>query len=79
MSLLPAYRGLGLGTKLAAGVLKMARGKFDMMLFCVFRKNKRARKLGEKMGFEVCCEEKKAVKMAYGFDDLLVMQKLLRR
>ncbi len=79
MCLLPEYRGVGLGTKLAAGVLKMARGKFDMMLFCVFGKNKSARKLGQKLGFELCGTEKKAVKMAYGFDDLLILQKHLRR
>ncbi len=79
MFLLPEYRGKGLGTKLAAGVLKMSRGKFDMILFCVVRKNKPARELGRKMGFELCGEEKKSVKLAYGFDDLLIMQKQIRR
>lgn len=78
MGLLPGYRGMGLGTKLAAGVLKMARGKFDMMLFCVFGKNKHARALGQNLGFKLCGEEKKAVKLAYGFDDLVIMQKQLR-
>lgn len=79
IGLLPEYRGMGLGAKLGAGVLKMARGKFDTLLLTVVRKNKRARKLCKKLGFESCGVEKKAVKLAYGFDDVLIMQKQMRR
>ena len=78
VGLLPAYRGMGLGTKLVAGVLKISRGKFDSVVLVVFRKNKHARKLYKKMGFKPCGGIKKAVKLAYGFDDLLFMQKELR-
>jgi L-amino acid N-acyltransferase YncA len=77
--LLPEYRGMGLGTKLTAAVLKMCRGKFDSVVLGVFGKNKPARKLFVNMGFELCGTAKKAVKLAYGFDDLLTMQKRLRR
>ena len=77
--LLPDYREMGLGTKLMAGVLKMSRGKFDVVRLAVFRKNKRARKLYIKMGFELCGGTKKSVKLAYGFDDMLFMQKQMRR
>ena len=52
--LLPEYRRMDLGTKLAAGVLKVCRGKFDSVLFCFFGKNKPARKLSKKLGFELC-------------------------
>lgn len=78
MSLLPAYRGMGLGTKLMAAVLKKCRGKFDSLFLCVLWKNKRARRLYEKMGFEPCGRIKRYVKLAYGFDDLLDMQKQMR-
>jgi L-amino acid N-acyltransferase YncA len=79
LGLLSEHRGMGLGTKLAAGVLKTARGKFDMVILTVFRKNKRARKFFERMGFKSCGAEKNAVKLAYGFDDVLIMQKQTRR
>lgn len=78
MGLLPEYRGTGLDTKLAAGVLKICRGKFDSVLFCFFGKNKPARRLSEKLGFELCGRERKFVKLAYGFDDQLITQKQLR-
>lgn len=74
----PEYRGAGLGTKLAAKVLKACRGKFDSVTFCFFSKNKPARKLSRKMGFAQCGREKKFGKLAYGFDDQIVMQKQLR-
>jgi L-amino acid N-acyltransferase YncA len=77
--LLPEYRGNGLGTKLMTAVLKMSRGKFDSVVASVLGKNKRARKLLEKMGFELCGTQKKAAKMVYGFDDLLSLQKQMRR
>lgn len=80
MGLLPEYREIGLGTKLTARVLKMCRGKFDSVHLTVFEKNKRARKLYKNMGFELCGRIKKAVKgLAYGTDDLLAMQKQIRR
>jgi L-amino acid N-acyltransferase YncA len=79
MSLHPEYRGAGLGTKLLAGVLRMCRGKYDSVVLYLFRKNKRARKLVRKTGFELCSEIKKGVKLPSGFDDLLIMQKQMRR
>lgn len=79
VGLLPDYRRMGLGKKLVAGVLKLCRGRFDSVLFCVFRKNKPARKLSQRMGFEPRGAEAKFVKLAYGFDDLLITQKQLRR
>jgi ribosomal protein S18 acetylase RimI-like enzyme len=78
IGLLPEYRGMGLGTKLAARVLKMARGKFSSVFLFVLRKNKPARKLIKKMGFELCGEIKKGVKLPQGFDDNLIMQKRMR-
>ena len=78
MGLLPEYREVGLGTKMLARLLKMCRGKFDSVFLTVIRKNKRARKLYRKMGFEPWGGIKKAIKLAYGFDDLLFMQKQLR-
>lgn len=78
MGLLPEYRDKGLGTKLMARVLRMCRGKFDSVFLGVLWKNKRARKLYEKMGFEPRGRIKRYVKLAYGFDDLLDMQKQLR-
>jgi ribosomal protein S18 acetylase RimI-like enzyme len=78
ISLLPAYRDMGFGKKLMAGVMKMCRGKFDSVFLTVFGKNKRALTLYKKMGFELCGRTKKYVKLAYGFDDLLDMQKRMR-
>jgi len=78
IGLLQEYRGIGLGTKLMTGVLKMSKGKFESLLFCVFSKNKPARKLGKKMGFKQCGREKNFVKLAYGVDDQLILQKLIR-
>lgn len=78
--LLPEYRGMGLGTKLTAGILKMSRGKFDSVFLEVFAKNKRARQLYKKMGFKPCGRIKDYVKgLAYGSDDALLMQKQMRR
>ena len=76
--ILPEHRGKSLGTKLTTGVLKQSRGKFESVLFCVFRKNKRARHLGKKMGFKPGAVEKKYVRLADGFDDLLITQKQMR-
>lgn len=78
MSLLPEYRDMGLGTKLMVRVLKMCRGKFDSVFLAVLWKNRRARRLYQKMGFQPRGRIKKYVKMAYGFDDVLDMQKQLR-
>jgi ribosomal protein S18 acetylase RimI-like enzyme len=79
IALLPAYRDMGLGTKLMAGILKMARGKFDMVYLEVFGKNKRAQALYKKMGFTTCGRIKNYVKgVVYGFDDALLMQKQMR-
>lgn len=78
MSLLPAYREMGLGTKLMARLLKMSRGKFHVLYLEVFWKNKRARRLYEKMGFEPSGRIKNYVKgLAYGSDDALFMHKNL--
>jgi ribosomal protein S18 acetylase RimI-like enzyme len=79
MSLHRAYREKGLGTKLMTRTLKMAQGKYDSVVLFVFRKNKRARNLYEKMGFEVCGGTKRGVKLPFGYDDTLFMQKRLRR
>lgn len=70
---------MGLGTKLMAAVLKMVRGKLDSVIATVLWKNKRARNPFEKMGFETRVRIKRFAKMAYGFDDVLVMQRRLRR
>ncbi len=78
--LLQAYRDMGLGTKLTAGILKMARRNFDMVFLEVFGKNKRAQKLYKNMGFEPCGRIKNYVKgLVYGSDDALLMQKQMRR
>ncbi len=80
MFLLPEYREMGLGTKLAAAALKGSRSKFDVVFLEVFGKNKRARKLYEKMGFETCGRIKNYVQgLVYGSDDALLMQKQMRR
>jgi ribosomal protein S18 acetylase RimI-like enzyme len=79
IGLLRAYRRMGLGTKLAAKILKMSRLKFDSIFCTVLRENVGARKLSKKMGFKLCGTIARGVKLAYGFDDLLVMQKRLRR
>jgi ribosomal protein S18 acetylase RimI-like enzyme len=78
MGLLPAYREKGLGTKLMTAVLKLSRGKFDFMYLDVVGKNRRARKLYEKMGFDLCARLKKTVKLPGGVDDTLIMQKQLK-
>ncbi len=75
MGLLPQYRELGLGTKLITGVLKLSLGKFESVVLTVFRKNKRAINLYEKMGFKPDSGLKKFMKLADGFDDLIYMQK----
>jgi RimJ/RimL family protein N-acetyltransferase len=79
IGLLPEYRGLGLGTKLMAGVLKLSRGRFDSLILDVFGKNKRAQKLYKNMGFKPCGRITRHVKLAYGFDDVVIMEKRLRR
>jgi len=79
MSIHPEHRGMGLGTKLAARVLKMSHGKFDSVFLTVFGKNKPARKLAKKMQFELCGGIRKGVKLAYGLDDVLIMQKQMHR
>lgn len=80
IGLIPEYREKGLGTKLMAGLLKLSRGKFRVLYLEVFGKNQRARKLYEKMGFEVCGRIKGYMKgLSYGSDDGLLMQKLMRR
>ncbi len=78
MGLHQEYRGTGLGTKLAAEILKVSRGRFDSLTCCFFSKNKPARRLSKRMGFVLCGREKKFGKLVYGFDDQLVMQKLMR-
>ncbi len=79
MGLLPEYRGKGLGKKLLAGVLKLANTKFDQVDLTVYRQNKRARNLYKKAGFAWCGTKKGAAKLSYGIDDVLIMQKHLRR
>lgn len=78
MSLHAEYRGIGLGTELATRILKVSQGKFDSVTCCFFSKNKPARRLSRKMGFALCGREKKFGRLAYGFDDQLIMQKQLR-
>lgn len=73
--ILPEYRGKGLEAKLVAGVLKMSQGKFESVTWWFVGKNRPARALAKKLGFERAAWLRKAVKMAYGFDDLLIMQK----
>lgn len=80
IGLLPAYREAGLGAKLTAGILKRCRGKFHVVYLEVFGKNIRAQKLYRKMGFERCGRIKNYVKgLAYGSDDAVLMQRLMRR
>lgn len=79
VGVLPEYRGMGLGTKLAAGILKAARSTFDSVIFCFVATCKPARKLSKRLGFEVCGREKNRLKLAHGFDDQLITQKRLRR
>ncbi len=80
IGLLPQYRNMGLGTKLMARLLKMARRKFDFVYLEVFGKNLRAQNLYRKMGFRTCGRIKNYVKgLAYGIDDALLMQKQMRR
>lgn len=80
IGLLRAYREMGLGTKLVAGILKMCRGQFDFLYLEVFGKNKRAQKLYRKMGFEACGRIRNYVKgLVYGSDDGLLMQRPMRR
>jgi len=79
MGLLPQYREVGLGTKLLTKLLNMARGKIDSVFLTVVRKNKRARNLYRKMGFEPRGGIRNIVKTTYGPDDLMFMQKHLRR
>src|SRR4051812_40651140 len=76
IGLLPAYRDIGLGTKLMAGLLKMSQGKFDFLYLDVLGKNKRAQELYKKMGFKTGGRIKKNVQgLAYGLDDIVFMQK----
>lgn len=77
--ILPEYRGMGLGTKLMTAILKKCRGKIDSVIATVIGKNRQAQKLFKKMGFEHRVRSKNFVKMAYGFDDMVVMQKHVRR
>lgn len=79
LGVLSEYRGLGLGTKLGARILKAARGKFETLLFSFFDKNKAARKLSKRLGFELCGRERNFVKFAHGFDDQVITQMMLRR
>ncbi len=80
IALLPAYREIGLGSKLMAGVLKLSRGKFACLYLEVFGKNKRAYHLYKKIGFKPCGRIKNYVKgLAYGSDDALLMQKQIHR
>ena len=79
INLLAEYRGMGLGTALGTRVLKIARSKFESVFAFVYGKNKRARRLAKKMGFDMCGGIRRAVKLAYGFDDCLIMQKRMRR
>jgi ribosomal protein S18 acetylase RimI-like enzyme len=80
IALLPKYRDMGLGTKLLAAILKMARGKFRVLTLEVFGKNRRAQKLYRKIGFETCGRIKTYVKgLAYGSDDALLMQRQMGR
>ena len=78
ISLLAEYRGKGLGTKLMAKILKMSQGRFDWATLEVWGKNKHAQKLYKKMGFKVCGRITRQVKLSYGFDDEVIMQKRLR-
>ncbi|MGE4062090.1 MAG: N-acetyltransferase family protein, partial [Rhodospirillaceae bacterium] len=78
MTLLPEYREMGLGTKLLEGLIKKSRGKYETLVLWVFKKNKRARNLYKKMGFEPRGAVKRGVKLPSGFDDTLLMQMPLR-
>jgi L-amino acid N-acyltransferase YncA len=77
--LLLRYKGTGVDAELVTRALKMSRGKFESLLFYCFRKDEHARKLGAKLGFMLRGHESKFAKLAYGFDDLLIMQRHLSR
>jgi L-amino acid N-acyltransferase YncA len=76
--LLLKYHGTGVDTELVTRALKRSRGKFESLLFYCFRQDKHGRKLGAKLGFKLRGYETKFAKLAYGFDDLLIMQKHLQ-
>jgi ribosomal protein S18 acetylase RimI-like enzyme len=77
MGLLPEYRGKGLGKKLLTRIVKMAARKFEQVELAVYGKNKRAQRLYRSVGFKLCGTKKKAAKLIYGDDDVLLMQKFL--
>ncbi|MGE4062091.1 MAG: N-acetyltransferase family protein [Rhodospirillaceae bacterium] len=75
---LAGYRGNGLGRKLTERVLKLCGRRFDSVVLYALGKNKRAQKLGKKLGFKRCAWVKNGAKMPYGYDDRVAMQKMMR-
>lgn len=79
MGLLPDYRSKGLGKKLLSKVLKRVSTKFEQVELSVYRRNKAARSLYIAAGFKLCGAKKKAAKLAYGYEDVLYMQKFFSK
>ena len=72
-----AYQGKGLEIELVTKALKIARSEFEAVIFSSFRRNKPAQEMATKLGFKLCGYQKNFAKLAYGFDDNLIMQKQL--
>jgi GNAT superfamily N-acetyltransferase len=63
IQLLPEYQGRGIGTAIVQGVIEQAEGRGVPVELSVVPANRRAQRLYEHLGFEVCGIESPFVKM----------------
>lgn len=77
--ILQEFTGIGVGRRMMSVLEKEARGmKLNMLELSVFGKNKIAQDLYKKMEFRVAGKFPKAIKLKKGFDDDVIMYKVLK-
>ncbi|MBI4167538.1 MAG: GNAT family N-acetyltransferase [Candidatus Aenigmarchaeota archaeon] len=80
IAILQDYTGLGIGKKLMTLLEKDARSiNIKLIELGVYGRNKIAQKLYKKMGFKVAGKIPKCVKTRKGFDDDIIMYKVLKK
>jgi ribosomal protein S18 acetylase RimI-like enzyme len=66
IQLLPEYQGRGIGTAIVQSVIEQAAGRGVPVELSVVPANRRAQRLYERLGFEVCAIESPFIKMRRG-------------
>lgn len=80
IAILQEFSGLGIGKHMMDNTEKDAKKmKFEMIELGVYGKNKIAQNLYDKMGFKVAGKIPKSVKSRKGYDDDIIMYKVLKK